>query len=321
MMRPIMLGIVGDSATGKTTMSRGIAEMIGEERVTLLCIDNYHQFDREQRKKLGISALDPACNYIEIIEQHLELLRKGESILSPNYNHATGAFDPPSLIVPRAIVIVEGLLGFSTHAMRDQYDVKVYLDPPEELRIAWKMKRDTTKRGYTREEVLDSLRKRENVSEAFIHPQRKWSDIIIRFYPIPGQHTNSHLSARVFLRSTLAHPDLHEIVEESGEDGKPAIRLEIGRYHNRLTEFLDVPGDVGREKARQIEYVLCRHIPELRKLPYDELGAYANGVKRRHSDTLAIAQMLIVYQLMMTERDLHHRHKEQGLVRGELGLV
>jgi phosphoribulokinase len=64
---------------------------------------------------------------------------------------------------------VEGLLGFYTSVMRQFYDVKVYLNPPEDLRTVWKVKRDTSKRGYTPEQVLAELVKREPDSRDF-HP-------------------------------------------------------------------------------------------------------------------------------------------------------
>ena len=73
-----MLGIVGDSAAGKTTLTRGIVNVFGVERVTAVCVDDYHRYDREQRKKLTITPLNPECNYIGIMEQHLRLLA-GES--------------------------------------------------------------------------------------------------------------------------------------------------------------------------------------------------------------------------------------------------
>lgn len=75
--RPIILGIVGDSAAGKTTLTRGIAQILGEEQVTVICTDAYHRYDRQQRAELGISALYPDCNYLDIIQQHLGLLRTG----------------------------------------------------------------------------------------------------------------------------------------------------------------------------------------------------------------------------------------------------
>ncbi|MEO1692402.1 MAG: phosphoribulokinase, partial [Cyanobacteria bacterium J06631_6] len=141
--KTIILGIVGDSAAGKTTLTKGIAQVLGEDNVTIICTDDYHRYDRAQRAEMGISALHPNCNYLDIIEQHLSLLRDGQAILKPIYNHSTGAFDPPEYIEPRKYVIVEGLLGYSTRKMRDSYDVKTYLAPPESLRANWKIKRDT----------------------------------------------------------------------------------------------------------------------------------------------------------------------------------
>ncbi len=151
MSRPIMLGIVGDSAAGKTTLTKGIAQVLGSEEVTVICTDDYHRYDRKQRAELGITALHPDCNYVDIMQQHLSLLRMGQPILKPIYNHKTGSFDAPEYIKPGKFVIVEGLLGYSTRAARDCYDVKVYLAPPEPLRASWKIKRDTLKRGYSAE--------------------------------------------------------------------------------------------------------------------------------------------------------------------------
>ena len=67
---------------GKTTLSRGIAQILGVEHVTVLCTDDYHRYNRKQRKELGITPLNPECNYLDIMAQHLRLLRAGEAILS-----------------------------------------------------------------------------------------------------------------------------------------------------------------------------------------------------------------------------------------------
>ncbi len=208
--RPIVLGFVGDSAAGKTTLTKGIAQVLGPENVTVICTDDYHRYDRLQRKEIGISALHPDCNYLDIIQQHLSLLRTGQPILKPIYNHDSGKLDSPEYIKPSKFVIVEGLLGYATRAARDCYDVKVYLAPPESLRRAWKVKRDTQKRGYTEEEVLSALEKREPDSEQFIRPQRQWADLVVSFYPPTdsSDENNSQLNARLVLRPTIPHQTL-----------------------------------------------------------------------------------------------------------------
>ena len=181
--RPIILGIVGDSAAGKTTITQGLVNILGADRVTHVCTDDYHKYDRGERAARGITPLCPECNYVDVIETHLECLHYGQPILKPVYDHATGALVRPEYVRPRQFVIVEGLLGFSTPIMLQFYDVKVFLDPPEDLRRVWKIKRDTTKRGYTTEQVLAELQRREGDSREFIRPQRESADIVVRFCP------------------------------------------------------------------------------------------------------------------------------------------
>ena len=167
---PIILGIVGDSASGKTTLSAGVAQILGEERCTVLCTDDYHRYDRRERGEKGLSAIDPRANYLDIMEQALRHLREGDPILKPIYDHRNGTFGRPKYVKPKEFVIAEGLLGYTTRTMRDCYDVKIYLDPDEDLRVKWKMHRDTTKRGYTRDEVLASLEKRREDAPKYMHP-------------------------------------------------------------------------------------------------------------------------------------------------------
>ena len=148
--RPILLGIIGDSASGKTTLTRGLVNLLGAGRVTHVCTDAYHKYDRQESAKRGITAIHPDCNYLDILELHLERLHYGQPILMPVYDHATGALVRPQYVQPAEIVIVEGLLGFHSAVMRQFYDVKVYLQPPEDLRRVWKIRRDTAKRGLHR---------------------------------------------------------------------------------------------------------------------------------------------------------------------------
>src|SRR6266568_8149933 len=210
--RPIIMGIVGDSAAGKTTLSRGIVQILGSENVSVLCTDDYHRYNRQQRKDLGITPLNPECNYLDIMAQHLRLLRAGQAILKPHYDHKLGDFGPPQYIVPHHYLIVEGLLGMYWQEMRNAYSVRVYLDPPEELRWRWKIRRDTAKRGYTEEEVLRELAIREHDSAKYIRPQRDNADVVVSFFP--GEWSNAeldgdaHLDVRLTLHGTLHHPDL-----------------------------------------------------------------------------------------------------------------
>lgn len=307
--RPVILGIVGDSAAGKTTLTRGIAQILGEEQVTAICTDDYHRYDRKQRKEMGLSALHPDCNYLDIIEQHLELLREGKPILKPIYNHTTGEFDPPEYIVPKKFVIVEGLLGYSTAAARDCYDVMVYLAPPESLRATWKVKRDTRKRGYTEEQVLEQLRNREPDSEAFIRPQRQWADVIVTFYPgdEDGGQDDLLLNVRLVLRPTIPHPDFTHILDDTGNHLGDSIRLGLERDMGKPVDVLEIDGHATAEQVQELERILCNEVPYLGQFcsigGNQEIGTVMGTTgEALRSYPLALTQLLITYHMLKADK-------------------
>lgn len=303
--RPIILGIVGDSAAGKTTLTKGIAQVLGEENVTVICTDDYHRYDRTQRAELGITALHPDCNYLDIMQQHLSLLRAGQPILKPIYSHKTGTFEPPQYIKPNKFVILEGLLGYAASGARDCYDLKVYLAPPESLRTKWKVKRDTLKRGYTESQVVAELQKREPDSEAFIRPQRQWADVVVSFYP-PGDlanESNGHLNVRLILRPTVPHPDFTQILHPSGTNSTPAIRLELDRDMNKPVDALEVDGHATKEQVRELEKIICSDLPYLSAIcsleGNVELGKLTGTTgETLQSYPLALTQLLISYHML-----------------------
>ncbi|HHP7231558.1 MAG TPA: phosphoribulokinase [Xenococcaceae cyanobacterium] len=303
--RPIILGIVGDSAAGKTTLTKGIAQVFGQENVTIICTDDYHRYDRKQRAELGISALHPDCNYVNIIEQHLELLRQGQAILKPIYNHTTGEFDPPEYIEPRKYVIVEGLLGYSSRKMLNSYDVKVYLAPPESLRTIWKIKRDTRKRGYSEAQVIEQLKNRESDSEAFIRPQRQWADAIVSFYPPQAEPEEKDLllNVRLILRPTIPHPDFSQILNSEGNHLGSAIRLGLDRDMGKPVDVLEIDGHATAEQVKELERLLCNEVPFLGQFcsleGNQEIGKVVGTTgETLQSYPLALTQLLVAYHML-----------------------
>lgn len=300
--RPIILGIVGDSAAGKTTLSRGIAQILGPERVSVLCTDDYHRYNRKQRKELGITPLHPACNYLDIMAQHLQLLRAGEPVLKPHYDHTRGDFGPPQYIVPKQFLIVEGLLGMYRQEMRSAYSVRVFLKPPEELRWRWKIRRDTTRRGYTEAEVLRELDLRESDSEAYIRPQQYSADVVVSFYPgaaaFAEQGDDAHLNVQLTLYGTLPHPDLSEVI---AEDQSGCARATLGREGGRAVEYLEIDGAIPDEPAAALERCILDHLDAYGAAPLADLGQYADP-QVHHSHPLALTQLLLVYHLLRAKQ-------------------
>src|SRR5260370_23832627 len=114
--------------------------------------------------------------------QHLRLLRAGEAILKPHYDHKSGDFGPPQYIAPHSFLIVEGLLGMYWREVRNAHSVRVYLDSPQELRWRWKNRRGTAKRGYTKEEGVRELATPEQDSARDIRPPRDHAHVGVFFF-------------------------------------------------------------------------------------------------------------------------------------------
>jgi phosphoribulokinase len=288
-VRPIILGVVGDSAAGKTTLTRGLVRILGEDQVTAVATDDYHRYDRKQRAERKITPLHPDCNYLDIMAQHLRLLRQGEPILKPVYVHHDGTFGPPVYVDPKPFTIVEGLLGYHKEDMRDCYDVRVYLAPPEELRRRWKVRRDTSRRGYTTDAVLADLDKREPDSAEFIRPQERHADVVISFREGEGGNARQ-LDAELQLRDSLPHPDLSQVIG----DGERGVTL----TEHDSEVIVNIAGAIDPEQAHELEEMIWEKLHFASHLRSERLGQFTVGNDLERSESLAVVQLLILYHLV-----------------------
>jgi len=290
MPRPIMLSIAGDSGSGKTTVTRGVVRVLGEEKVTHFCSDDYHRYDRRQRAERGITPLDPACNYMDVLTCDIRHLRQNEAILKPVYQHAGGTFGPPVYLSPARFVVAEGLLVNHTAELREMFDIRVYLNPPEDLRRRWKVARDCSRRGYSTDQVLGELDRREPDSEAFIRPQRHHADVVVAF--IPGHSPDpDRLDAHLFLRDTLPHPDLAVVIGDGAED-------DITLCERSGEQELRIPGTISAGRAMELEEAIWDRMHFASHLRTQRLGEFTIGSDLRRSDALALTQLLLLYHLV-----------------------
>jgi phosphoribulokinase len=289
MPRAIVVGVVGDSGAGKTTVTRGLTRVLGDAHVTHISADDYHRFDRARRRELGVTPLHPDSNHLDILTQHLIHLRRGEAVLKPVYNHRNGEFQAPVYLRPAKFLVMEGLLNFHTETLRSLHDVRVALAPPEELRRAWKLKRDCTRRGYTTDEVLAELDARQHDAEEFVQPQRRYADIVVAFAPNSSEDP-AHLDADVILRDSLPHPDLSPLLDGSGRG--PAL---IKREREWL---LRIPGDLDPDHAAELEEAVWQRMSFASHLRIRRLGEFTVGTDLHRSDSLALVQLLILYHVV-----------------------
>ncbi len=289
-----MFGLAGDSAAGKTSLTRGIVSALGEDRSVSICVDDYHRYDREERKKLPFTPLHPDCNYMEVMEQHLQLLAMGQPILKPVYDHSTGQLVRPELIEPREFVLVEGLLPLTSKLSRACFDITVYLDPPEEIRRAWKISRDTGERGYTAEQVDAELERREPESAAFIRPQRAFADVVVRFRTVAGRDDppGTPLSAELLLRPTIEHPNLSTAITD---DVNRTVHVKLIRDDDgRPVDALHVHGHASPEDSHLVEKAIWDSLGGTDPVP-PGLGELRDG---QRAEPLAITQLVLLAHLL-----------------------
>ena len=304
MTRPVVIGVVGDSAAGKTTLTRGVVRVLGgREHVSYISGDDYHRYGRQQRAELGITPLDPAANHLEILGQHLAHLRDREPILKPTYDHRSGSLGAPEYVRPHPFVVVEGLLNFSSEKLCGAHDIRVFLAPPEELRRTWKVTRDCTRRGYTTHEVIAELDRREGDVERYLRPQRRLADIIVSFAPTTSNNPEL-LDADLILRDTLSHPDLSPFLSDG--DGPTLAR----REHESL---LRVPGETDPDLAAELEDAVWTRMQSASHLRAQRLGEFTIGTDLHRSQSLALVQTLLLYHLVSTRAEIGagidpHRH-------------
>lgn len=289
MARPIVLGVVGDSGAGKTTLTRGLIRVMGEDHVTRISADDYHRYDRQERRQLNITPLHPDANHLDVLTHHLVQLRRGEGVLKPVYDHRDGTLGRPVYLRAGRFLVVEGLLNFHTESLRTAHDVRVFLAPAEQLRRTWKLKRDCTRRRYTTDEVLRQLDLREHDAAQFIDPQRRHADIVVSFGPGHSDDP-SHLDAEVMLYDTLPHPDLSPLVDGTS-DGPQVIACE-------RDILLKIPGDIAPEHAAAIEEAMWERMSFARHLRARRLGEFTVGTDLHRSDSLALVQLLVLYHLV-----------------------
>ena len=261
--------------------------LLGEDQITHVAADDYHRYDRAQRAERGVTPLHPDCNHLDILGQHLRHLRAREPILKPVYRHRDGTFQPPRYVRAGQFTIVEGLLGFHTGALRDVYDVRVFLAPPEDMRRRWKVQRDCSRRGYTTDEVLHELERRENDAETYIRPQQRHADIVISFMP-GDRGDQDRLDAHVTMRASLVHPDLAPFVDRNG----------ITLAARGSEKHLWISGTLGAERGAAIEEAVWDQMQFASHLRTERLGEFSIGTELHRSETLAIVQVLVLYHLV-----------------------
>lgn len=180
--RPVLIGIAGDSGTGKNTLSEGLIKVFGDSGMSLIEGDDYHKWERHHEKWGDYTHLDPKANNLADWASHVDNLILGRSVYQPHYDHSQGTFTSPRELRPNRTLVVQGLHTFFLKSMRRHFAIKVFLAPDPMIRLAWKIHRDVHLRGHSLDKVMSTIKAREADSRLHIDPQRKLADWIIEYF-------------------------------------------------------------------------------------------------------------------------------------------
>jgi uridine kinase len=182
--KPFVIGIAGDSGSGKDTFSDAIKGLFGAHSVSTLSGDDYHLWDRQRPMWQVMTHLNPVANDLEGFADDLVALTDGKSIRSGHYNHQSGRMSRPSWVKSNDIIIASGLHALYLPILRECYNLSIYLDIDEGLRRHFKLQRDSGVRGHPVERVLASFERREPDAVRFIRPQAAHADLVLSLQPI-----------------------------------------------------------------------------------------------------------------------------------------
>lgn len=177
-----VIGICGDSGTGKSTLQNCICQMFSDNNFLCLEGDGDHKWERGDNNWKTYTHLNPQANYLYRQAVDIQKLKNGETIQRVDYDHDTGRFTSKMTVRPRRFLSISGLHIFYLPQLRNIVDLKIYTEADEDLRIFWKMERDTGKRGHTRDEILKQIRSRYDDARKYIYPQKEFADIIVHYF-------------------------------------------------------------------------------------------------------------------------------------------
>jgi uridine kinase/ribulose-5-phosphate 4-epimerase/fuculose-1-phosphate aldolase len=203
--RPVIIGIAGESGASKTTMARALALFLGEENTLVLSTDDLHRFVRQDPAWQTTTHLDPAANNLAMGDWQLQELKSRRPVYRSRYNHKTGHFDPPKMVYPAKYIIVEGLHAFYTPFSRGCMDFRIYVDTHTSLSTHWKLLRDTVERGYTREQAMEIIRRRQ-LACAPVRSQMGAADMVISLKPQEGIKNPGSSTERVTVNMDAVMP-------------------------------------------------------------------------------------------------------------------
>ena len=185
-----LIGICGGSGSGKTLVASSVQEALGADNVLLIEQDSYYRdlshLPLSERHKVNFD--HPSAFDNDLLLKHLNLLLNGEAVQMPEYDYVQHTrSDRVRDILPRTVILLDGILVFEDPRLREVMDIRVYVDAEMDIRLSRRIRRDISERGRTLESVLDQWETQVRpMHDQFVEPFKRYADIII---PQGGMNT------------------------------------------------------------------------------------------------------------------------------------
>ena len=182
MSKICVVGIAGGSASGKTTIVNRIREKFGDD-IVVISHDSYYKahndLSYDERSRLNYD--HPSSFDTELLIEDVKKLKRGEEIDIPVYDYAIhNRSDQTVHVVPKPVILLEGILILENKELRDLMDVKVFVDTDADERLMRRIRRDTIERARSVDSVLTPYGETvKPMHEQFIEPSKKYADLII----------------------------------------------------------------------------------------------------------------------------------------------
>lgn len=264
--KPFVIGIAGDSGSGKDTFADALTDLFGCHSVASLSGDDYHLWDRHRPMWQVMTHLNPLANNLDNFANDLVSLTDGKSIISRRYNHSTGKMSRPFRVKSNDFIIASGLHALYLPILRSCYNLSIYLDIDENLRRHFKFQRDVHQRGHTMERVLLSLELREPDANRFIRPQCAQADLVFSLQPIHPhilvdfntQKTHQpRFKLLVTFRNQLSEQALARVLI-----GVCGLHVDMVVYNESSEVVISIEGDISKDDIQLAAQMLCPRILE-----------------------------------------------------------
>ena len=183
MQSPLVVGIAGGTGSGKTTVAHALAAALPAGRCVTIEHDAYYrdQGHLPEHERAKINFDHPASLDSSLLAEHLRELRAGRAVEVPIYDFATHTRRRETRpIAPARVILVEGILVFSEPALREQMDIKLFVDTDPDIRLMRRIRRDLEERGRTFQSVRDQYYATVRPMHIeHVEPTRRWADLII----------------------------------------------------------------------------------------------------------------------------------------------